>query len=123
MEYSLNAKYAKTTEPIYSPDELTDILVEDSAYGYRKRGSARRIVGRFDEAIADYDEALCRDPDNADLHRVKALTLHLMGDLDTAFLSYQDTANLCRQNGQIKQADDIEDMLTRGLRPLPQARA
>ena len=97
----------------------TQALEASSADEFRRRGSARRGQGRFDDAIADYDEALRIEPDNLDLHRLKALTLHLKGDMVGASQAYKVAAHLLRARGCHQRADDIQTMLKRGLQPLP----
>ncbi|MEM6866827.1 MAG: tetratricopeptide repeat protein [Cyanobacteria bacterium P01_C01_bin.121] len=115
MTYHLRAQYIV----VEHDKEPTQALEASSADEFRRRGSARRGQGRFDDAIADYDEALRIEPDNLDLHRLKALTLHLKGDMVGASQAYKVAAHLLRARGCHQRADDIQTMLKRGLQPLP----
>lgn len=120
MAYRLNAQYIAAQPGSYQ--NPTQVLREESADGYRRRGSTRRRKGLFDGAIADYNEVLRREPDNLEVHQLKALTCHLKGDFRGAEKAYLAAASLFRAQGQVESADNIQAMLDAGLQPLPTQR-
>jgi tetratricopeptide (TPR) repeat protein len=48
------------------------------------RGNAWRALDEFGAALRDYDQALREAPDRADILAERALTLHRLGELETA---------------------------------------
>jgi predicted Ser/Thr protein kinase len=61
------------------------IKQHSSKYGYvNNRANAHAALGHFDEALADYAEALRLSPSNASVYRCRSITYQLMGDYDRA---------------------------------------
>jgi len=58
------------------------------------RGAALQLVGRFEEALASYDEALKFQPDNAVLMYNRGRTLQDLGRFEEALASYQHSLSL-----------------------------
>ena len=118
MAYRLSVRYV-TVEPPSPNHNPLHHLQDKSTDSYRRRGSARRRKGLLNEALADYEAALAKAPHDLDLHRLKALTLHLQGDLANAAHAYQKLIELFHENSQPLLAQNVQTMLQDGLQPLP----
>ena len=118
MTFRLSAQYVAVEPPSANHNPLHH-LRDESADSYRRRGSARRRKGLLNEALADYEAALAKAPNDLDLHRLKALTLHLQGDLANAAHAYQKLIELFHENSQPLHAQNVQTMLQDGLQPLP----
>jgi tetratricopeptide (TPR) repeat protein len=116
MTYFLHAQYIAVEPEIYLQDP-TEVLIEDSAVGYIRRAGARRDKGRFDEAIADYNEALAREPKNVDIYRMKVVTYYQQGDLVAASNTFLTIADLFEESGDIQRATAVRQMVSVGLPP------
>lgn len=58
------------------------------------RGTVYAAVGRYDDAVGDFDDALVLDPDNADVHRGLGEVADLRGDSQAAEKSFKKAVAL-----------------------------
>ena len=56
----------------------------DYAYAFNNRGISYKNLGRYDEAIADYNRAIELKPDYAKAYRNRALAYRAIGKPDKA---------------------------------------
>ena len=65
-----------------------ELLGEDATHAYRLRALAHRDAGDYDRAIADFGEALQRQPGNASILFERAGTFTTLGDYGNAISDY-----------------------------------
>jgi len=65
-----------------------DLLGQDATRAYRLRALAHRDAGEYDRAIADFGEALQRQPENASILFERAGTFTTVGDYGRAISDY-----------------------------------
>jgi tetratricopeptide (TPR) repeat protein len=68
----------------------------DSA-NYLSRGTSYAKKGEFDRAISDYDKAVVRDPENAEIYANRGYVYFLKGEYDGSIMNY-----MCNLQGQTK---------------------
>jgi hypothetical protein len=54
----------------------------EHAWIFAQRGRVRRLMKRYDEALADFDRAIERDPGDEELREERAEILRLTGGSD-----------------------------------------
>lgn len=88
-------------EPASDRSELIngDWLPMKNVDGYMIRAQQRRVVGRNQEAIDDYNKALEIAPDNGDLHFCKGQTYVAMGKKEEAITAFEAASILFRKFG------------------------
>jgi lipoprotein NlpI len=64
------------------------------ATAYYNRGSAWRDRGELDKAIADYSEAISREPDHPDAYTNRGIAYRIKGDLAKAIADYGEVLRL-----------------------------
>ncbi len=69
-----------------------------TAADYSARGFARQVKGDLDGALADYDQALARDPHNVEALSRRALAERDKGDFDRALADYNTVLTLAPNN-------------------------
>jgi Flp pilus assembly protein TadD len=98
MSKTVSVEFIETGSPLDIFRDKAEYLIEESATGYGKRGSARYNKGRFDEAIADFDKALELDPTITSCWLLKGLTYRKQGNLEGAREAYSAAADLLEKN-------------------------
>ena len=75
---------------------LTDMIAHapNEANLYLGRGVVGRVLGNFDEALADIDASLAIDPDRSYAHTAKAVTLMWKGQYDQANAAFDEAIRL-----------------------------
>ena len=76
-----------------------DWLPMKNVDGYMIRAQQRRVVGRNQEAIDDYNRALEIAPDNGDLHFCKGQTYVAMEKKEEAIAAFEAAAILFKKSG------------------------
>jgi len=73
---------------------VMDELEAEFALAYFNRGNAKRNLGDFEGAIADYDEAIRLDPDGADAYTSRGLAKANLGNLEGAIADFDEAIRL-----------------------------
>ena len=76
-----------------------DWLPMKNVDGYMIHAQQRRVVGRNQEAIDDYNKALEIDPNNGDLHFCKGQTYVAMEKKEDAIAAFKTAEILFRKSG------------------------
>ena len=76
-----------------------DWLPMKNVDGYMIRAQQRRVIGRNQEAINDYNRALGIAPNNGDLHFYKGQTYVAMGEKEEAIAAFEAATILFRKAG------------------------
>lgn len=63
---------------------------ERTKEAWYQEGNALRGQGRYEEAIASYEQALRLDPNYANAHMYKGLTLRKLGNVEGALSAYDE---------------------------------
>ena len=79
-----------------------DYLPMKTADGYMIRATQRRVLERYDDAIADYDQAISLAPTRGDIHFEKAQTYAAMERREAAVLTFEVAAALLTKAGSEK---------------------
>ncbi|MEO0516299.1 MAG: tetratricopeptide repeat protein [Cyanobacteria bacterium P01_A01_bin.116] len=95
-----------------------DWLPMKNVDGYTIRAQQRRVVGRNQDAINDYNKALEIAPDNGDLYFYKGQTYVAMGKKENAIAAFKTAAVLFRRAGI-----DRESAARRWIRRLQRSQA
>ncbi|MCX7595198.1 MAG: tetratricopeptide repeat protein, partial [Fischerella sp.] len=73
---------------------------KNSVDAYINRGITYRRLGYYEQALADYQQAISIDSDNADAYYALGLTYAQLGNKQAAVESYRKAANLYQQKGK-----------------------
>lgn len=76
-----------------------DWLPMKNVDGYMIRAQQRRVIGRNQEAVDDYNRALEIDPINGDIHFCKGQTYVAMEKKEDAIAAFETAAILFRKDG------------------------
>jgi tetratricopeptide (TPR) repeat protein len=80
---------ALTQEPKREPQpDLRHELNQDNAVFYCNLGSTLREAGRFDLALAEFDQAITLKPDYAEAHNNRGIVLANLGRMDEALAAF-----------------------------------
>jgi tetratricopeptide (TPR) repeat protein len=66
----------------------------DDAFAYYNRGNANKNQKRGDQAIEDYNAALCLDPGNASAYLGRGIAFASRGDFETAVADFSDAIRI-----------------------------
>lgn len=81
-----------------------DYLPMETADGYLVRATQRRVLGRYNDAISDYDAAIALAPARGDIHFWKAQTYAVIGKKEEAVATFKSAAILFRKAGSEKES-------------------
>lgn len=89
------------TGPVVSRRKIIagDHLPMEDANGYMIRAAQREVLGRYEDALSDYDEAIRLDPKNGDAHFHKGLTYVALQKKENAITAFEAAAVLFEQSG------------------------
>jgi tetratricopeptide (TPR) repeat protein len=79
-------------------------LPMENANGYLIRASQRRVLGRHEDAIADYNRALELDPSNGDVQFKKGLAYVALGNKEAAIAAFEAAILLFQRAASSREA-------------------
>ena len=72
----------------------------DDAKDYYNRGVAKLKLGDYEDAIADYDQAIALNPDDADAYYNRGIAKRGLGDHDSAIADFDQGIELKPDDGE-----------------------
>ncbi|MEL7328530.1 MAG: tetratricopeptide repeat protein [Cyanobacteria bacterium P01_A01_bin.116] len=93
-------KIVLTNSPGSRAEMVTgDYLPMKTVDGYMIRATQRRVLGRYDDAISDYDQAIALDSERGDIYFEKAQTYAAMKKKEAAISTFEVAAVLFSKVG------------------------
>ena len=86
-------------------------MKSDDVLAYNDRGIAKAALGRYEDAIADYDEAIRLKPDYAEAYYNQGNAKGALGRNDEARQDFEKVRDLARDAGNDSIADAAEQRL------------